>query len=99
MGFRDGTGRAQASFRAAPARATIACVRWLLVLALFLAGCGAAKREAPALRKVDDVPLYELVDTLPTPSVYASLAGRGWACTMFFGAGGEPIMGRNFDSQ
>jgi predicted choloylglycine hydrolase len=74
-------------------------VRRLLVLALVLAGCGGAAPTAPdtALRKVDDFPLYELTDTLPTPSVFAAVDATGWACTVFFGARGDPIMGRNFD--
>ena len=60
----------------------------------------AAPRAPPddvALRKVDDFPLYELTDSRPTPSVYARTDTTGFACTVFFGAGGEPIMGRNFD--
>ena len=60
----------------------------------------AAPRPRPrrvALRQVDDFPLYELTDSRPTPSVYARTDTTGFACTVFFGAGGEPIMGRNFD--
>ena len=53
--------------------------------------------RAAELRKVDDYPLYELTDTAPTPELRASVDASGWACTVFFGAGGEPIMGRNFD--
>ena len=58
------------------------------------------RRAGPAplaLRQVDDFPLYELTDSRPTPSVYARTDTTGFACTVFFGAGGEPIMGRNFD--
>ena len=29
--------------------------------------------------------------------MYARTDTTGFACTVFFGAGGEPIMGRNFD--
>jgi hypothetical protein len=73
-------------------------MRRLLVLALVLAGCGgAAAAPAPTVRKVDDFPLYELTTTAATPSVFAKVDSAGWACTVFFGAGGEPIMGRNFD--
>ena len=73
-------------------------MRRLLVLALVLAGCGGAPAPSQtALRKVDDFPLYELTSTAATPSVYAGLKTPGWACTVFFGAGGDPILGRNFD--
>jgi hypothetical protein len=76
-------------------------VRRLLLLALVLTGCGGAAAApvptAPSVRKVDSFPLYELTDSAPTPSVFASVDSSGWACTVFFGAGGEPIMGRNFD--
>ena len=71
--------------------------RWV-VLALVLTGCGGtAAAPAPELRKVDDYPLYELTDTAPTPTLEASVDTSGWACTVFSGAGGDPIMGRNFD--
>jgi choloylglycine hydrolase len=71
--------------------------RWVL-LALVLAACGgSAAAPAPELRKVDAYPLYELTDTAPTPTLEASVGTSGWACTVFFGAGGEPIVGRNFD--
>jgi choloylglycine hydrolase len=70
--------------------------RWLLV-ALVLAGCGGSATAADPLRKVDDYPLYELTDSAPTPPLYASVDTSGWACTVFFGAGATPIMGRNFD--
>ena len=73
-------------------------MRRLLVLALVLAGCGGAPAPSQtALRKVDDFPLYELTSTAATPSVYAGVKTPGWACTVFFGAGGDPILGRNFD--
>jgi hypothetical protein len=88
------------SFRADRRRATIDAVRRWLILALLLAGCGgaaAAPMREPTLRKVDDYPLYELTDTAPTPQLRASVASAAWACTVFFGSGGEPIMGRNFD--
>jgi hypothetical protein len=68
--------------------------RWLVLLVV-LAGCGgtaAAPRETP--RQVDAYPLWEYTDRAPTPTVYI---GVGGACTVFFGAGGEPILGRNFD--
>ena len=73
--------------------------RLLVALCLLVAGCGgaAACARAVALRQVDDFPLYELTDSRPTPSVYARTDTTGFACTVFFGAGGEPIMGRNFD--
>ena len=74
-------------------------MRRLLVLALVLAGCGGTAAAPPGtgLRKVDDFPLYELTSTSATPSVYASVKASGWACTVFFGAGADPILGRNFD--
>ena len=56
--------------------------------------------EAPPSRpasKVDDYPLYELTDTRPTPSLYASLPADGWACTVFMSAAASPMLGRNFD--
>jgi choloylglycine hydrolase len=68
--------------------------RWLVGLVV-LAGCGgaaAAPRETP--RKVDAYPLWEYTDRAPAPAVHIGAAG---ACTVFFGAGGEPILGRNFD--
>ena len=75
--------------------------RLLVVVCLLVAGCGGGVAAAPSgdggLRKVDDFPLYELTDSRPTPSVYARTDTNGFACTVFFGAGGTPIMGRNFD--
>ena len=74
--------------------------RLLVALCLLAAGCGgseSAPSDDVALRKVDDFPLYELTDSRPTPSVYARTDTNGFACTVFFGAGGEPIMARNFD--
>ena len=74
--------------------------RLFAVLCLLVAGCGGAATAAHddvALRKVDDFPLYELTDSRPTPSVYAQTSATGWACTVFLGAGGDPILGRNFD--
>ena len=77
--------------------------RLMVVLVVLFAGCGSAAADpAPdaTLRQVDDFPLYELTDRLPTPSVYASTAlpGEDWACTVFFAGGGDrPIVGRNFD--
>src|ERR1700754_2196220 len=77
-------------------------MRRLAVLALVvLAGCGgnavAQPEPAPQLRKVDDFPLYELTDALPTPSLYARTDATGFACTVFMAAGGRPVLGRNFD--
>src|SRR5262249_28038932 len=57
----------------------------------------AARAPSPTLQKVDDFPLYELTDTLPTPSLYARVDTTGWACTVFAADGGSPILGRNFD--
>ena len=56
-----------------------------------------AEPPPPRLKQVDDYPLYELTDTRPTPSLYASVPADGWACTVFMSAGGEPMLGRNFD--
>ena len=55
-------------------------------------------RRPRAARKLDDFPLYELTDTRPTPSLYASVDTTGWACTVFMSSGGgQPMLGRNFD--
>src|SRR4051794_8088837 len=72
--------------------------RFALLALVVLAGCGeSAVADAPKLRKVDDFPLYELTDTRPTPSLYARVDASGWACTVFMSAGGDPMLGRNFD--
>ena len=74
-------------------------VRRLLVLALVLAGCGGAAahrpeasaqgRRLPALRADE-----HCADAV---GVCRRSTATGWACTVFFGAGGDPILGRNFD--
>src|SRR3954452_10349435 len=74
--------------------------RFAILALVLLAGCGgsAVARPQPAqLRKVDAFPLYELTDSLPTPSLYAQTDTSGFACTVFMAAGGDPILGRNFD--
>src|SRR5262245_34515096 len=75
--------------------------RFAVLGLVVLAGCGgsavAQPEPAPQLRKVDDFPLYELTDSLPTPSLYAKTDTTGFACTVFMAAGGNPILGRNFD--
>ena len=75
-------------------------MRWLALLAVLFAGCGASAVGTPQqqLSKVDDFPLYELTDTRPTPSLYAQTDATGWACTVFMSSGGgRPMLGRNFD--
>ena len=84
-------------------RATIRAMRGLMVvLVLLVAGCGASAADpAPVatLRQVDDFPLYELTDRLPTPSVYAPrrCPARMGVHGVLRGGGDRPIVGRNFD--
>jgi choloylglycine hydrolase len=77
--------------------------RFAVLGLVVLAGCGGAAAARPQpepasqLRKVDDFPLYELTDSLPTPALYARTDTTGFACTVFMAAGGSPVLGRNFD--
>jgi Acyl-coenzyme A:6-aminopenicillanic acid acyl-transferase len=72
----------------------------LLICAVLTAGCGTTAGAVPVpLRQVDTFPLYELTDSLPTPKVLTRQPPPqyGYACTVFFGNGRRPVVGRNFD--
>ncbi|WP_440099190.1 carcinine hydrolase/isopenicillin-N N-acyltransferase family protein [Streptosporangium sp. H16] len=60
-------------------------------------------RTIGSLRKIDDLPLYEMTYhgsyDLEAPLGEEELAGRadGWACSLFALGGDRPLFGRNFD--
>ncbi|WP_440084928.1 carcinine hydrolase/isopenicillin-N N-acyltransferase family protein [Streptosporangium sp. LJ11] len=60
-------------------------------------------RTTGSLRKIDDLPLYEMTYhgsyDLEAPLGEEELAGRadGWACSLFALGGDRPLFGRNFD--